>query len=406
MRLLKTCRVCGSEDLIEYLNLGLMPLSNNLLSKPHDVADRYPLALNFCESCGLSQLSTMIDPKTLFSHYVYRSSISQGYKDHCKQMAIDLATMYKLHGDFLHIDIAGNDGALLRVFQEIYDHKILNVDPASNLKKIAEDAGVPTLTEFWCYPTAVLVNHRHGPAQLITATNVFAHVDKIYDFLRAVRDELTYDGVAVFEFPYLVDFILRNEFDTVYFEHLSYFLVGPLKYAASRVGLGITHISHHEIHGGSLRIVMQKNRKHDNIVEEFINQEKTMGFYNSSIYFDWKLNVMQVIKQFREFMVDCAAKEIRVYGFAASAKGNTLLNSAGITQDHMVAIFDETPEKWNKFSPGTGIPIYPLHPVYGPMHTIEYMVLLSWNFAKECMAKCHAAGFTGKFVLPLTMEII
>lgn len=402
MTLTKTCRVCGSTNLMEYLNLGQMPLSNNLMYNQHDEAYRYPLNVLFCNECSLSQLGAIVDPKTLFSHYVYRSSISKGYRDHCRQMAIELGTIAKLTGNFLHIDIAGNDGALLKEFRDIYNHRPLNIDPAKNLKAIAERKSIETITEFWSYRLTEQLLSTHGKAQLITATNVFAHVDRIYDFLNGISNILTFDGIAVLEFPYLVDFIERKEFDTVYFEHLSYFLLKPLRFAASKAGLGITHISRQDIHGGSLRIVLQKNRPHCKRLEQGIQEEKNLGYHTFDRYSQWSFEIQDVIYNFRNWVVQHCADDI-IYGFAASAKGNTLLNACGLNSKHIYAIIDQTPEKIGRFSPGTGIPIYDIDAL---SEEPDYLVLLAWNFTEEIVNKCINYGYRGKFINPLTLEII
>jgi len=397
------CRVCGAEPLTPYLDLGLMPLSNNLLTSPDEVAPRYPLKVMFCTSCGLSQLSVVIDPETLFGHYLYRSSIAQGYRDHCREMALTLKDKYDLNEDSFHIDIAGNDGALLAEFKKVLGHKTLSVDPAKNLTKICEDQGIRVFQTFWGMPAAKHLLATSWPLpKLITATNVFAHVDDVRDFLESIKAVLRPDGVAVIEFPYLIDFIDKNEFDTVYFEHLSYFSVYPLRILCSKVGLILQDITHHDIHGGSVRCYITRSGAWTPAVDEYVNREIATGYCKDlKIYKDWAREIALVLANFLGLMRDL--EKFKVWGFAASAKGNTLLNAAGITVKQIPFIVDQTPEKLGKYSPGTGILIVDMAALIATQP--DFLIILSWNFLDEIIGKCKAAGYTGKFINPLTCEI-
>jgi 2-polyprenyl-3-methyl-5-hydroxy-6-metoxy-1,4-benzoquinol methylase len=193
----------------KYLDLGVMPLANNLefTSKLAKEKDKFPLQIMFCNDCGLSQLSVVINPSKMFSYYTYRSSINGGYVRHCNKMANELSERFGLNENSFVIDIAGNDGALLKEFKKVFNPKVLNVDPATNLTAIAEQEGVTSLAKFWGYDTCEEVVTNYGKADLITATNVFAHVDNIQEFLRSAKSTLSHKGVLVIEFPYLVDFI-------------------------------------------------------------------------------------------------------------------------------------------------------------------------------------------------------
>lgn len=398
------CRVCGNSQLKPYLDLGLMPLSNNLLSDPDEIAPRYPLKVLLCESCGLSQLSIVIDPVTLFGHYVYRSSISQGYRDHCKAMAILLKDRYGLSSESFHIDIAGNDGALLAEFKKVIGHRTLNVDPAANLVKHNEDQGIRYFNTFWGSSAARHLKATGWPeASLITATNVFAHVDDVEDFLKSAALVLRDTGVIVLEFPYLIDFIDKNEFDTVYFEHLSYFSVNPLAALCMKLGLTLENVEHYDIHGGSIRCYIGKgSRAQDTSVGHYLAQEVDGHFNELVTYTGWAADVADLLKSFIGLMEDL--EDANVYGFAASAKGNTLLNACGITTAEIPYIIDETPEKIGKYSPGTGIPITGIDKLIEDQP--GYLIVLAWNFAEEIIKKCKGLGYNGKFILPLTGEII
>lgn len=399
------CRVCGSEKLSQYLDLGLMPLSNNLCDTQKEEAIRYPLKVLLCEDCALSQLSIVIDPEILFGHYVYRSSISQGYVDHCRQMAKDLKEKYGLNENSFHIDIAGNDGALLHEFkQEIGYYKCLNVDPAKNLYEHNEAQGIRMFCKFWGIEAADhLISTDWPKADLITATNVFAHVDNVREFIEAVKMTLKPSGVLVMEFPYLIDFIENNEFDTIYFEHLSYFSIAPLYRLCKEVGLKVIEVEKQEIHGGSVRVTIGYGES-NNTPEALMLNEMSSGYHNIETYHQWANKIARVIYKFRNNIMKLKKEGNKIAGFAASAKGNTLLNCAGIGYSDIDYLVDETPEKIGKFSPGTGIPIVSMDSFKKAVP--DYLVILSWNFADEIIKKCQEAGYKGKFILPLTFEII
>lgn len=402
----KVCRVCGSLKLKLYLDLGVMPLSNNLLNHPDDPTPLYPLQVLFCENCGLSQLSVVIDPEKLFGHYVYRSSISQGYKDHCKKMAIDLKQQFNLDESSFHIDIAGNDGALLEEFKKVINGWVLNIDPAQNLTKICEAKDIRMYNAFWGFDAVKHLKNTNWPeADLITATNVFAHVDDAEEFLLAAKQILKPNGHLVLEFPYLIDFIQKNEFDTVYFEHLSYFSINSLDNLCYIAGLKLIDVSHHNIHGGSVRCTISNlNQSVSNkSVRMYVNNEKHSGYTSYIKYYLWAIDIKNLIETFAS-NINRLAHKATIWGFAASAKGNVLLNCADINNSTMPYIVDQTPEKIGKYSPGVGIKIVDM-----PQLIIEqpdYLVLLSWNFGTEIIEKCRKAGYRGHFIYPLTWEIV
>jgi hypothetical protein len=390
---LTACRVCDNTELIEYIDLGMLPLSNNLMATQDEQPGRYPLKVLLCTQCGLSQLSIIVDPVLLFGHYVYRSSINEGYNQHCKQMAIDLQKSYGLTSNSFHIDIAGNDGALLYQFSQVIGCKSLNVDPAINMVPICEAKRIRQYAEFWGTKAAAHLKATHWKkADLITATNVFAHVHDVKDFLIAAKETLSDNGVLILEFPYLVDFIEKNEFDTIYFEHLSYFGIRPLQKLCNSTGLTIVKVEHKDIHGGTVRVHIGFGEQ-DSSVTPYVLKEYSLTLDR---YIEFSNISHGVIRDFRN---NVKALPGKVAAFAASAKGNTLMNCAGITSDDIDYIVDETPEKIGKYSPGTGIPIVSMDALVN--NPPDYLIILSWNFADAIMNKCRAAGYAGKFIIPI-----
>lgn len=403
MKIHSNCRCCGSNDMVKYLDLGQMPMSNNLELTKDAISERFPLEVMFCNKCSLSQLSVVIDPEKLFSQYAYRSSISKGYVNHCKNMAVDLQEKYKLTKDSFHVDVAGNDGALLKEFKNQIGLRVLNIDPAKNLCEIAISEGVPSHNAFLNTSVALDVVSAHGSADLVTATNVFAHVDNIKFFLLSCRFMLKRYGVIVLEFPYLVDFIENIEFDTVYFEHLSYMSLGPIMDLCRQTEMKVIDVSKHDIHGGTMRVVIaKKNNEPDDLeanesVQRFLDAEIKGGFNTIDRYLNWSNSVKDVIQDFSKQIKDIKSLGYKVCAFAASAKGNTLLNCSGVA--HLIdVIYDDTPEKIGMFSPGTGIPI--VHPDNIIEDNPDYLVILSWNFQNEIMERVKDM-FHGKFIIPI-----
>jgi dTDP-4-dehydrorhamnose reductase/SAM-dependent methyltransferase len=399
------CRCCGSSDLHTYLDLGLMPMANNLESTSLSARnkERYPLQVMFCKDCGLSQLSVVIDPEKLFSYYTYRSGINKGYIEHCKQMSLELGNEFGLSQDSFHIDIAGNDGTLLSQFRNIIGLKVLNVDPASNLTAIAESQGIPSISDFWSIDIA---KKYENTADLITATNVFAHLDDIESFIKACRISLKDEGILVIENPYLVDFIENTEFDTVYFEHVTYWSMRPMTKICRRLDMKVIDCQKFDIHGGTMRYVIARKESKRQISVDVMNcfaNEINQEYDQLEKYLGWSQQVNKVSKSFADNLLNLKKQGYSIGAFAASAKGNTLLNYAGINTDIIDFIADETPEKIGKFSPGTGIPIVNKYEIQ--KRQPDYIVILSWNFKDEIMDKLRPI-FKGKFIIPIPEFVV
>lgn len=399
----KNCRVCGSDKMKMYLDLGMLPLPNNLeiTNTQAKAKQRFPLQVLFCEDCALSQLSVVVDPAEMFSYYTYRSSINGGYVKHCREMAKQMKEKYGLNERSFHIDVAGNDGALLKEFKDEIGLKVLNIDPAKNLCKIAEENGIKSYPDFLSEKVAINIVSVMKEADLITATNVFAHVDDVKDFIISAKILLKKEGVLVLEFPYIVDFIDGYEMDTVYFEHLSYFSVVPLMRLCSELEMKLLSVEKFPIHGGTVRITIANEdsaRQAEESVSVFANHELQGGYCEIEKYHQWAEKSHKIIENFRESIIKLKKNGHSVWAFAASAKGNTLLNCAGMNNDFISVIVDETPEKIMKYSPGTGIMIAGVNRLIEVQP--EYLVILSWNFAEEIMAKLKPV-YKGKFIIPI-----
>lgn len=395
------CRVCGSEELIKYLDLGKTPLVNSLveLKDKGKKEKRFPLEVLYCKNCSLSQLSIVVDPKILFSRYVYRSSISKTFQVHCAEMADSVISLLDPSKKELAVDIASNDGCLLEQFKK-KGFMVIGVEPAENIAKIANSKGIETLCRFWDDGVAETILEKYGKAKVITATNVFAHVDDLNSFLKAVGILLDENGLFIIEVPHLYDLLAKNEFDTIYHEHLSYFLVKPLKVLLDRNKLKIFRVEKHSIHGGSLRVFASKgNLKEDGSPRRLLEFEDKKGLYSIKAYQDFEARTKEIKKNLLKLLAELACKNKKIVAFGASAKGNTLLNYCGIDSKLIRAVIDDTPEKQNHIYPGTGIKI--VDRIYLDKEKPDYIVLLAWNFADEIIKSLTMHNGSFKYVIPI-----
>ena len=405
LREITKCRVCNSTDLVKYLDLGSLPLSNSLSKYYLEFKSEYPLEVYLCNECHLSQLGLVVNPNILFHDYVYESSVSETFKKHCKRMANDLKIEFGRSEDALVMDIAANDGCLLEQFRSVGFNRVLAVEPSKNLAWKCIDKSIPVIPEFWSEKLAN--EHRSNyscGAQFITATNVLAHVDDIYDFLAGVKWFLEPDGVFVCEVPYMGNLLLDNEFDTIYHEHLSYFLLKPLVLAFEKAGLPIFRIEHFDIHGGSLRVYASKGfHEVEDSVIDLLEDEKLNGMYEISTYRTLRENTNSIKVVLNDKLRSVVAEGKTVYGYAASAKGINLLNYCDIDQTLVKFVVDDTPSKQGKFIPCANIEIvdFSLFETRKP----DYILILAWNFKDELMDKTKHLGC--KYIIPIPeVEVI
>lgn len=404
IRGVKKCRVCGSEDMLLYLDLGMLPLANNLAATAQEARQmpRFPMQVQLCNQCSLSMLSVVIDPRAMFSQYAYRSSINKGYIRHCRQMAGSVGAMLELESTDLVVDIAGNDGALLAEFKDELGVRVVNVDPAENIAAIADAKGIATINDFWSEDVAGRIVAEHGEAKLITATNVFAHVDDVRAFVAAAKICLHKEGALMLEFPYGVDFIEKREFDTIYFEHLSYVLIRPVEQLARSLDMCVFDVQKQDIHGGSARVFIGHQKAHDiqPAVAEFLDYEKKHGFHDVAIYKAWNREVDALITDLVSQLKRIKGEGARIAAFAASAKGNTLLNACRLDASTIEYIVDDTPEKIGRFSPGTGIPIVDRSRLVAAPP--DYLVILAWNFTREIIeSTSDYREQGGRYIIPI-----
>lgn len=401
-REVKECRVCKSKDLVSYLDLGNMPLVNRVIEEKEIPSEKkYPLNVLFCRDCNLSQLSMIVNPEILFRNYVYRSSISDSFRKHCSNLAEELNNDILKKGELI-VDIASNDGCLLMPFKE-RKNRVLGIDPAINLAEIANKSGIETLAEFWELGIAKKVLRDYGPAKVITAFNVFAHVHDSHSFLEGVKTLLDDNGYFIIEVPHLYNLVEKTQFDTVYHEHLSYILVKPLNRLMKEHKMRIAKVKKFDMHGGSIRLYVEKQDKQDTSdgsTQRIVQEEEGVGLYNIGAYIGVRREVNRLKNNLVTILKELKSCGKSISAFGASAKGNILLNYCGIKRDLVNYIFDDTPEKQNKLFPGVHIPIISRDKLYEIKP--DYLMLLAWNFAEEMMGKTQDFKEKGgKYIIPV-----
>lgn len=389
------CRVCRSKDLTLVLNLGKTPLANSYLTRPTDPEKWFPLQLLFCNDCALVQLSYVVNPNLMFKDYAYRSSGSITMPHHFRELAQFIHSNFLMSSKDLVVEIGSNDGTLLGAFKEL-GSRVLGIDPAENLAKIANNRGLETLPEFFNSKTALRVRETKGRASAIIANNVFAHVDDLHDLMGGISMLLEDGGVLSIEVPYIGDLNQNAEYDTIYHEHLSYFSVRPIQRLFSEFQMRLLDVTRLEVHGGSIRIIGKKSIGRPSNVP-FVAFEKKCGLDKLETFLSLANRVEYQKEYLRYMLKNIKSQGHIVVGYGAPAKGNTLLNVCGIGSETLEYVIDTTSEKIGKFTPGTHIPIYETERFRRDQP--PYALLLAWNYEKEIILK--EKGYAGQFIIPI-----
>lgn len=394
------CRACSAVGLLPILSLGAMPLANALLATPDALDGKVPLDVVFCSSCTLVQITEDVAPELLFRDYVYFSSFSDTVLANARELVERLITERALGGDSLVVEIASNDGYLLRNYAA-RGIQVLGVEPARNIAAVARERGVETIEEFFTRDLATTL----PGASVIHANNVLAHVADLNGFVAGIATLLKGDGVAIVEVPYVVDLIEHVEFDTIYHEHLCYFSLTALDRLFSGHGLRIERVERLPIHGGSLRIFAGHRGERDASVDSLLAQEHAWGIGRHLSYERFGARVRALCDELRRTLSDLRADGKRIAAYGASAKGTTLLGFSGIGAETLEFVADRSTVKQGKWTPGTRLPIVAPEELLTRMP--DYLLLLAWNFAPEIMeqqAEYRRRG--GRFIVPVPEVVV
>jgi 2-polyprenyl-3-methyl-5-hydroxy-6-metoxy-1,4-benzoquinol methylase len=378
--LARHCRCCGRDRLAPVLDLGRQPLANSYLKRPGPLP-AFPLALAVCQDCFQNQLTVVVNPALMFSHYLYVSGTSRTLREHFAGFARETLTWVEPRPHRV-LDLACNDGTLVEAFRR-EGCAVHGVDPAENLVTLAQAKGIPVTHGFWPHARADL----DGRFDLITAANVLAHVADPAGFLAAALGCLTDGGAVVVEFPYCRDMIAHCEWDTIYHEHLSYFLVLPLLRLLERLPAHVTHARQVPIHGGSLRLAIRPGAgAHCQTITALAAVEREQGLQDMATYRAFAHQVEQNCDDLRDLVGSLVAEGRRVIGYGASAKGNTLLNHCPLPLEYII---DDNPLKHGYLTPGRQIPIRHADAVRDEGDGL-HVLLLAWNFAREIVQNLRA----------------
>jgi SAM-dependent methyltransferase len=399
------CRFCGAGLQRTFADLGMSPLCETYPS----AADLnrgeiyYPLHVYVCEQCFLVQLGEYESPESIFSDYPYFSSYSDSWLKHAEKYCDKMVARLGLSGQSFVVEVASNDGYLLQYFVQ-RNVPVLGIEPAANVAKVALEKGVPTLVRFFGTQLAEELAAEGRSADLVLGNNVLAQVPDLNDFVEGLKVLLKPHGVLTLEFPHLLRLIERNEFDTIYHEHFSYFSMLTTVSILEAHGLRVFDVEELTTHGGSLRVYACRAEDHVHHVEpsvrRLIAEEESAGLASAEKYDRFAEQVKQTKLALVDFLLTAARQGKSVAGYGAPGKSATLLHYCGIGKDLIEYTVDRSPYKQGRFLPGTHIPIY--HPDRIGETKPDYVVILPWNLKDEIMQQLQfIREWGGRFVVPI-----
>lgn len=376
------CRICKSKDLKKVFSLGKQPLANQFLKDPIKVKE-YPLDLYRCQHCTLLQLGYVVKKQDLYDEYFYIPSVSKTYLKHFEDLAKKITAQLGLKKSSLVVDIGGSDGSLLNEFKK-RGMKVINIEPAKNIKV---KKGIAVIRDYFTPQIAKTIVLAKGRAKLATATNVFAHMDNLAEFLKGLDILLDEDGVFFAQFPDARNLLAENQFDTIYHEHLSYFTYEPLYHLFANTPFELWQITSDNIHGGSMQIWV---RRRPRLLSNFIK------------------NVTIIGRKLQKYLKSEKQKGKHIIGFGAAAKGTVLLNYCGLNNSIIDYIVDGTSYKQGRFIPGVNIPIISEEKFIKELQGRRppmIVLILAWNFKREIITKVtkmyKQVGLKPIFVIPI-----
>ena len=403
-RKINRCQISNSNKLQKILSLGLIPPVNQMNDLKLNLKDQsfFPTELFYCPKSNLVQLGIEVDKKILFpKEYPYTSSTTKILRDNFAELSKEIERHYPLEQNDLIIDIGSNDGNLLSNFKK--KCKILGVTP-ENIAQLARKKGIPTIQDYFSKNLSAKIKKKYGKAKIITATNVFAHMENIVTLLKSIKSLMHKNSIFVSESHYLYDLIQYNQYDTIYHEHLRYYSLSSLKYLFNKVGLEIIRAKRINTHGGSIRVyaapkgIYKKSKKLKSLFqnEKILFNKKIFSFGKKVT--KSKLDLYKILGKLRE-------KNNKIYGISAPSRATTLANYVGLNSDIIECILEiDGSKKINHYLPGTDIPIFNEKKLYKDKP--DYVFIFSWHIADEIIKNLKFRGYKGKFIVPLPLPKI
>jgi hypothetical protein len=394
------CQVCDSPELESVLFIGYLPPVNTMPpigSRPAE-QPAYPAELLHCQKCGLVQIGLIVDPAILFPPtYPYTSGTTKILRENFAELSKEVAARYPLKRSDLIVDVGSNDGTLLSNF--VSHAKVFGIEP-TNAGKLAVERGIPTLTSFFNRDAVEKTVAAHGKAKIVTATNVFAHIEDIHEIVDCIDQLLSDDGIFISESHYLLSLIETLQYDTIYHEHLRYYSLIALKYLLDMHGFEIIYAKRIPTHGGSIRIYAGRKGKYpvDGGVAKLLNQEKRSITKETLAQF--ARAVMQSKLDLLALLRDIKAAGSQIFGVGAPSRASTLINYVGLDNGILDCVLEiKNSYKIGKYVPGTLIPVVDEKQLF--VDQPEYALLLSWHIADELIPKLRSRGFNGRYIIPL-----
>lgn len=397
------CRHCGTELKLPLVDLGSAPPSNAYLTEQtlHAPEKWFPLRVLVCEQCWLAQTEDFAQANELFdAEYAYFSGFSSSWLVHSERYVADMTARFNLTADSHVVEVAANDGYLLQ-YVKARNIPCTGVEPTASTAAAARAKGIPIVEDFFGVRLAQDLAARGKQADLTAANNVLAHVPDINDFVAGFAKVLKPQGVSTFEFPHLLKLVAENQFDTIYHEHFSYLSLAAVNRIFSANGLTVFDVEEHSTHGGSLRVFAQRSDTGQQPcsvrVDELLQREAQAGMLSADYYTGFQAKTDQVKNDFLAFLLEAKRQGKTVAAYGAAAKGNTLMNYAGIRPDLIQFVVDRNPAKQGKYMPGSRIPILAEEKLKDAKP--DYVIILPWNLKTEVIQQLeYISAWGGRLV--------
>ncbi len=399
-KIINRCQISGSKKLYKIVNLGFLPPVNQLFKTNSNINKQnfFHTELLYCSTSKLVQINVIVDKKIVFpKSYPYTSSTTKILRDNFKELYEEVKKILILKKKNFIVDIGSNDGNLLSNFSK--DFKVLGVTP-ENVGKLAIKRGIPTIINYFDKKIANKIKKKYGKPNIVTATNVFAHIDNPNKLIKEILDLLDKDGVFISESHYLLPFLKKTQYDTIYHEHLRYYSLESLKYFFSKYNLKIFHAKKIKTHGGSIRVYASKNKNYKikKSVKKILNEEKK--YINLKNFKKFKVQTVNSKLKLMKILNDIKSKNKTIYGISAPSRASTLINYVGIDENIIDCVLEISgSKKIGKYIPGTQIPILNEKILYRKQP--DYVLIFSWHIFDEIRKNLRKKGYKGKFIVPL-----
>tara|TARA_B100000029_G_scaffold501768_1_gene575813 strand:- start:19078 stop:20289 length:1212 start_codon:yes stop_codon:yes gene_type:complete len=392
------CRSCNKEDFLDFISLNKQPPANAFLKESDFKQETaYPLDVTCCKDCLLVQLTdeSYIPRDKLFLDYAYASSISGGLRNHFNQLAKKIKSEFNTK---LVVDIGSNDGVLLKPLIES-GCSVVGVEPARNLAEQANDNGLDTICSYFNKETVNKIISDKGKADVIVASNVFAHLEEYHIIIEDVKSLLSDNGTYIVEVQYFADMIEEMTFDNIYHEHVLYYTLHSMRNLFNKHNMNVYRVERIATHGGSIRAYISKNRDTEQSVIDLINQEKQNGIDNFRTMEDFNDKLQRNMNEIRELFERLNKENKKIFGYGAPAKSSTMINSIGLNNKDIDLIIEDSPLKQGLFTPGSHIPI--TSPDILKTETPDYLMIFAWNYSDEIIKKVEDKYQKLNYIVPM-----